>query len=131
MTNDKQQEERLDIGPGRVVKALGYSIDGIASAWRTEAAFRQEALLAIVLVPVACILPVPVLHRALLVGGVLMVLMIELLNSSIEAAIDRISLDHHPLARKSKDTGSAAVLLAITITTLLWSAVLATWLLKL
>lgn len=130
MTNGNEERPRLDIGPGRVVKALGYSIDGIVSAWRTEAAFRQEALFAIVLVPVACFLPVPILHRALLVGSVLMVLMIELLNSSIEAAIDRISLDRHPLAKKSKDTGSAAVLFAVTITTLLWAAVLATWLLR-
>ena len=115
----------------RIVKALGYSMDGIVSAWRTEAAFRLETLFAIVLIPVACILPVPVLHRALLAGGVMMVLMIELLNSSIEAAIDRISLEHHPLAKKSKDTGSAAVLFAVTITTMLWAAVLATWLLNL
>ena len=124
-----EREEPLDIGPGRIVRAFGYSIDGIVSAWRTEAAFRQEALLAAVLVPVACVLPVPILHRALLVGSVLMVLMIELLNSSIEAAIDRISLERHPLARKSKDTGSAAVLFALAIAAILWAAVLATWLL--
>ena len=129
MTHDPSKPEPLDIGPGRVVKALGYSIDGIVAAWRTEAAFKQEVIFASVLVPVACLLPVPVLHRAILVGGVLMVLMIELLNSSIEAAIDRISLDRHPLAKKSKDTGSAAVLFAVAITTLLWGAVLATWLL--
>ncbi|HUL56509.1 MAG TPA: diacylglycerol kinase [Usitatibacter sp.] len=123
-----EESPQLDIGPGRVAKALGYSIDGILAAWRTEAAFRQEALIAIVLVPVACLLPVPILHRALLAGGVLMVLMIELLNSSIEAAIDRISLDRHPLSKKSKDAGSAAVLFAVTIATLLWGAVLAAWL---
>lgn len=130
MTDDKQKQE-LDVSLGRVARAIGYSIDGILSAWHTEAAFRQEAVFAMVLIPVACILPVPVLHRALLIGGILMVLMIELLNSSIEAAIDRISLDRHPLAKKSKDTGSAAVLFAVTITTILWGAVLATWLLKL
>jgi diacylglycerol kinase (ATP) len=129
--NTPDERQQLDIGPGRVFKAFGYSIDGIVSAWRTEAAFKQEAIIAVVLVPVACCLPVPVLHRAILVGSVLMVLMIELLNSSIEAAIDRISLDRHPLAKKSKDTGSAAVLFAVTITTLLWGAVLATWLLGL
>jgi diacylglycerol kinase (ATP) len=131
VSHDPEQPQPLDIGPGRIFRAFGYSIDGIVSAWRTEAAFKQEALIAFLLVPVACILPVPVLHRVLLVGGVLMVLMIELLNSSIEAAIDRISLERHPLAKKSKDTGSAAVLFAVTITTLLWGGVLATWLLKL
>lgn len=115
----------------RLVKALGYSIDGIATAWSTEASFRLEILFAVVLIPVACVLPVPVLHRVLLVGSVMLVLVIELLNSSIESAIDLISLEQHPLAKKSKDTGSAAVLFAITITTLLWGAVLATWLLKL
>jgi diacylglycerol kinase (ATP) len=130
MSHDPTQPQRLDIGPGRIVRALGYSIDGIVAAWRTEAAFRQEAIIAIVLVPVACALPIPVLHRAILVGSVLLVLMIELLNSSIEAAIDRISLEVHPLAKKSKDTGSAAVLFACTITMLLWGAVLATWLLR-
>ena len=115
----------------RILKALGYSMDGIASAWRDEAAFRQEVLIAAVLIPIACFLPVPVLHRALLIGSVLMVLMIELLNSSIEAAIDRIGPERHPLSKKSKDAGSAAVLVALTITTLLWAAVLATWLLRL
>ena len=127
MSHDPTQPQPVDIGPGRVFKAFGYSIDGIVAAWRTEAAFRQEAILAMILVPVACFLPVPILHRALLAGSVLMVLMIELLNSSIEAAIDRISLERHPLAKKSKDTGSAAVLFAVTITLLLWAAVIATW----
>ena len=127
MKSDDKENAPLDIGPGRIVKALGYSIDGVVSAWRTEAAFRQEAIIAAVLLPVACLLPVPLMHRALLIAGMLMVLMIELLNSSIEAAIDRTSLERHPLAKKAKDTGSAAVLFAVIITTLLWAAVLATW----
>ena len=115
----------------RLTKAFGYSLEGIATAWSTEASFRLECLWAIVLIPVGCLLPVPILHRAVLVVSVMMVLMIELLNSSIEAAIDRISLDRHPLSKKSKDAGSAAVLFAVTISTLLWAAVIATWLLKL
>ncbi len=131
MSHDPKEPQHLDIGPGRVFKAFGYSIDGIVAAWRTEAAFKQEVIIAAVLVPVACCLPIPLLHRAVLIAGVLMVLMVELLNSSIEAAIDRISLERHPLAKKSKDTGSAAVLFAVAITTLLWAAVLATWLLHL
>jgi diacylglycerol kinase (ATP) len=128
MTDEHGKPRHLDIGPGRVFRALGYSIDGIAAAWRTEAAFRQEVILAIVLVPVACLLPVPLLHRALLAGSVFLVLAIELLNSSIEAAIDHISLEHHPLAKRSKDMGSAAVFFSILITVVIWAAVLATWL---
>ncbi|HLX24537.1 MAG TPA: diacylglycerol kinase [Usitatibacter sp.] len=120
-----------DISVARLAKSLRHSVEGIASTWQTEAAFRLESLFAVILIPVACILPVPLLHRALLAGSVLMVLMIELLNSSIEAAIDHISLEQHPLAKKSKDAGSAAVLFSLTITLVLWGAVLATWLLKL
>jgi diacylglycerol kinase (ATP) len=112
------------IGFARVVKAWGYSLSGLAGAWRTEGAFRQEVLIAAVLIPVACFLPVPMLHRALLVASVLFVLLVELLNSAMEAAIDRISLDPHPLSKKAKDTGSAAVLVAIVIATIVWGAVL-------
>ena len=113
------------IGPGRVVKALGYSIDGLAGAWRTEGAFRQEVLFAVVLIPISCFLPVTLLEHALLVASVLLVLVVELLNSSMEAAIDRISMDRHPLSKKAKDTGSAAVLLAIVVAMIVWGAILA------
>jgi diacylglycerol kinase (ATP) len=112
------------IGPGRVVKAFGYSIDGLAGAWRTEGAFRQEVLFAVVLIPISCFLPVTLLEHALLVASVLLVLIVELLNSSMEAAIDRISMDVHPLSKKAKDTGSAAVLLAIVTATIVWGAIL-------
>ena len=112
------------IGFARVVKAWGYSIDGLAGAWDTEGAFRQEVIIAAILIPIACLIPVPLLHRALLVASVLMVLVVELLNSAMEAAIDRISLDRHPLSKKAKDTGSAAVLVAIVIAMLVWGAVL-------
>ena len=112
------------IGFARVVKAWGYSIDGLAGAWDTEGAFRQEVIIAAVLIPIACLIPVPLLHRALLVASVLMVLVVELLNSAMEAAIDRISLDRHPLSKKAKDTGSAAVMVAIVIAMLIWGAVL-------
>jgi diacylglycerol kinase (ATP) len=115
------------IGLGRVVKAFGYSLDGLAGAWRTEGAFRQEVIAAVLLVPIACLVPVSLLERALLVGSVLMVMVVELLNSSIESAIDRISLERHPLSKRAKDTGSAAVLVAIVIALLTWGAVLAPW----
>jgi diacylglycerol kinase (ATP) len=112
------------IGFGRVINAWNYSIDGLAGAWRTEGAFRQEVICAAILIPIACLVPVPILERGLLIAAVLMVIVVELLNSAMEAAIDRISLDRHPLSKKAKDTGSAAVLVAIVIAMLVWGAVL-------
>ena len=120
-----------DIGPGRVVRALGYSLEGLAAAWRSEGAFRQEVICAVVLIPIACIAPATVVERVLLVGSVLLVLMVELLNSSVEAAIDRISAERHPLSKKAKDAGSAAVFVAIVAGTLAWLAILGPWLLGL
>jgi diacylglycerol kinase (ATP) len=111
------------IGPGRVVQAFRYSIDGLAGTWRTEGAFRQEVLIAAILVPLSVFLRVTMIEHVLLVGSVLMVLIVELLNSSMEAAIDRISLDRHPLSKKAKDTGSAAVLLAVLLATIVWGAI--------
>ena len=129
MNHDSKHDETApdappSIGFARVVKAWGYSIDGLAGAWDTEGAFRQEVIIAAILIPIACLVPVPLLHRALLVASVLMVLVVELLNSAMEAAIDRISLDRHPLSKKAKDTGSAAVMVAIVIAMLVWGAVL-------
>jgi diacylglycerol kinase (ATP) len=120
-----------DMGLGRIRKAIGYSVAGLASAWRTEAAFRQEALAALVLIPLACFLPVPLLEQALLVASVLMVMVVELLNSSIESAIDRISLERHELSKRAKDTGSAAVLLAVLVALVLWVAIVGGWLFNL
>jgi diacylglycerol kinase (ATP) len=111
------------IGPGRVIEAFRYSIDGLAGTWRTEGAFRQEVLIAAVLIPLSVFLQVTLVEHVLLVGSVLMVLIVELLNSSMEAAIDRISLDRHPLSKKAKDTGSAAVLIAILLATIVWGAI--------
>jgi diacylglycerol kinase (ATP) len=111
------------IGPGRVVQAFRYSIDGLAGTWRTEGAFRQEVLLAAILIPLSVFLQVTLIEHVLLVGSVVMVLVVELLNSSVEAAIDRISLDRHPLAKKAKDTGSAAVMLTVVFAMLVWGAI--------
>lgn len=115
------------IGPGRIVKAFGYSLHGLASAWRTEGAFRQEVLAAAVLIPLALFAPVTPVERVLLVGSVLLVIVVELLNSSVESAIDRISLEQHPLSKKAKDTGSAAVLVAIACALFVWAAILGPW----
>ncbi len=109
----------------RVVSALGYSMQGLASALRHEDAFRQEVALALVLVPLAFWLDVGGTARALMVAAVMLVLVVELLNSAIEAAVDRVSLDRHRLSKRAKDIGSAAVLLSLLNVLLVWGAILA------
>ena len=108
----------------RVVHAFFNSLAGLADAWRHESAFRQEILLAAVMVPIACFVPVTPPERALLIGSVFLVLIVELLNSAIEAVVDRISLDDHTLARRAKDLGSAAVMLSLATLTVIWLVVL-------
>ena len=111
-------------GRERVVRALQYSMAGLRAAFAGEDAFRQETFLAAVLVPLAFWLPVSGTGRALMIGSVLLVLIVELLNSAIEAAVDRVSLDRHHLSKRAKDIGSAAVLLALLNVVLVWSCVL-------
>ncbi len=111
-------------GAARIVQAFFNSLAGYTDAWRHESAFRQEVLLAAVMVPAAFVVPVTGAERALLVGSVLLVLVVELLNSSVEAAVDRISLDRHSLSRRAKDLGSAAVLTALALAASVWLLVL-------
>ena len=111
--DDHAPDPPPSIGFARVINAWRFSLAGLAGAWKTEGAFRQEVIGAAILIPIACLIPVPILHRALLIASVLMVMVVELLNSAIEAAVDRISLDRHALSKKAKDTGSAAVLVSI------------------
>ncbi len=111
-------------GIKRVWNAFFYSMDGLKAAYINEAAFRQEVWLAIILIPTALILNVPVLHKALLISSVLLVMLTELLNSGIEAVVDRISYDHHELSKRAKDIGSAAVLMSLLIVVTVWIAVL-------
>jgi diacylglycerol kinase (ATP) len=108
----------------RIRKAFLNSLAGISAALQHEAAFRQEALLAVVLIPLALMLPASGLGRALMVGCVFLVMVVELLNSAIEATVDRISLDQHELARRAKDMGSAAVLLSLLNLVAVWALVL-------
>jgi diacylglycerol kinase (ATP) len=108
----------------RIVHAFFNSVAGLEDAWRHESAFRQEILLAIVLVPVACFSPVSAVERALLIGSVLLVIIVELLNTSVEAAIDRISFDHHSLSKRAKDIGSAAVFVALVLLAVVWALIL-------
>jgi diacylglycerol kinase (ATP) len=113
-------------GLTRIVNALAYSLHGLASAFRYEEAFRQEVLLAAVLIPLGIWLGPSGLARALMVGSVLLVLIVELLNSAVEAAVDRISLDHHTLAKRAKDIGSAAVMLSLVNLAVVWGFILTT-----
>lgn len=100
--------------------ALGYSLAGFRHALRHEEAVRQELLAIVILVPVAALLPVEPLSRLVLVLSVGLVLVVELLNSAIEAAVDRISLERHPLAGRAKDLGSAAVFTALGMSAMCW-----------
>ncbi len=100
--------------------ALGYSLAGFRHAIRHEESVRQELAVFVLLVPLAVVLPVSTLERLLLVLSMGLVLLVELLNSALEAAVDRISLDRHPLAGRAKDLGSAAVFTAIGMSFLCW-----------
>ena len=111
-------------GLRRVWNAFHYSRAGLQAAYRHEDAFRQEALLALLLIPLAIWLGEGAVERALLIGCVLLVLIVELINSAIEATVDRISLDLHPLAKRAKDIGSAAVMIALLNAALVWVLVL-------
>jgi len=111
-------------GVKRVFKAFFYSFEGLASSMKHEAAFRQEVLLAAVLIPVSFLLHVPMAQHLVLVASVLLVLVVELLNSAVEAVVDDISLRNRPLAKRAKDMGSAAVLLSLLNCLICWASVI-------
>lgn len=111
-------------GLARIWNAFRYSQAGLAAAYRHENAFRQEAWLTLVLIPAALFMPVGGLGKALMVGSVLLVLAVELLNSAIEAVVDRVSLEHHHLAKRAKDVGSAAVFISLVNVAAVWLLVL-------
>ena len=111
-------------GLRRVLNAARYSLEGLAAAARHEDAFRQELLLFALLAPLALWLGHSGLERALLIGCLLLVLIVELLNSAVEAAVDRISFENHRLAKRAKDIGSAAVMLSLVNVALIWILVL-------
>jgi diacylglycerol kinase (ATP) len=113
-------------GVRRLINALYYTRAGIAAAWRTQEAFRQEVLLGVVLTPLAMWLGAGVVERVLLLASLLLVLIVELLNSGIEAVVDRIGSEHHELAGRAKDMGSAAVFLALVNVVMIWTIVLFT-----
>lgn len=109
----------------RLIDATRYSLEGIAAAFRHEEAFRLEIAATIVLVPAGLWLGGDGMERALLVGSVLFVLVVELLNSAVEAVVDRVSLEHHALAKRAKDYGSAAVMFSLIAAGAVWLLVLA------
>lgn len=111
-------------GLERIAKAAGYSIAGLKAAYRNEAAIRQETWLMLVLIPLGFYLGQTNIERILLVGVTLLVFVVELLNSAIEAAVDHTSIDHHALAARAKDIGSAAVMMAILLFLLVWGLIL-------
>jgi diacylglycerol kinase (ATP) len=118
-----QNPHKGNRGFARAWHAAKNSWCGLVYAFREESAFRQELTLFILLTPIAILLPISYLEKALLITSLIMVLVVELLNSSVEAAIDRISFEHHDLSKRAKDFGSAAVMLALLIALLLWAAI--------
>jgi diacylglycerol kinase (ATP) len=111
-------------GLKRVWNAMFYSMAGLQAAFRHEDAFRQEVILACLLLPAAFYLGHEAVARALMIGSVLLVLLVELLNSAIEATVDRISLENHQLAKRAKDIGSAAVFIALVNVVVVWGLIL-------
>ncbi len=118
MTNPHKGRTGLD----RVIRATGYSIEGLTAAYRGESAFRQEFWLAVVMLPLALWIGRGWVETALLMASVLLVLIVELLNSGIEAAIDRVSFEMHDLSKRAKDLASAAVLLSLVLCGGVWVA---------
>lgn len=118
-------ERRTDLDPvRRVIRATGYSIQGLAAAWRTQPALRYECVLLALVIPAALWFGRSGLDRALLIGSWLMVILCELINSAIETIVDRIGVEDHELSGRAKDLGSATVFMALVIVGVVWLFVL-------
>lgn len=115
---------RTGTGLRRLSQATRYSLQGLRHAWASESAFRQEILLAAIMLPASWVLGQTWTERVLLAGTVVLVLIVELLNSALEAAVDRVSMELHPLAGRAKDMGSAAVLLSLLLCGACWATAL-------
>ncbi|GAB7228116.1 diacylglycerol kinase [Vibrio rotiferianus] len=111
-------------GIRRVVDATGYSLQGLKAAWIHEAAFRQELVLTLVLSICTLLLPVTNLERIMMISSLLLVVIVELINSAIEAVVDRVSDDWHELSGRAKDIGSAAVFVALFLALFVWASIL-------
>lgn len=126
-TTPRQSQQSGKPGNGgikRIIKATGYSIQGLRAAFKHEAAIRQEILLLLISIILAIMFDVSVIERILMIGVVVLVLMIELVNSAIEAVVDRIGVEHHELSGRAKDIGSAAVMVALVFATFTWVYIL-------
>ena len=110
-------------GVRRIINATFFSVAGLRAAWVNEAAFRQECVAALILVPLGFWLGQDAVERSLLIGSCLLVIVVELLNSAVEAAVDRVSTDRHRLAGRAKDLGSAAVFVSLLILLLVWGLI--------
>lgn len=110
-------------GLRRIVNATFFSLAGLRAAWRDESAFRQELLLCVVLLPTGVWLGQTAVERALLIGSCMIVLIVELLNSGIEAVVDRVGAEHHRLSGQAKDLGSAAVFLSLLLVLVVWGLI--------
>jgi diacylglycerol kinase (ATP) len=111
-------------GIDRLFRALGWSMSGLKAAFKEEAAFRQELLVCVILTPLALYLGETGLEKALLMGSLILVLIVELLNSAVEAVVDRIGKEQHELAGQAKDMGSAAVFLSLLNVVIVWVLIL-------
>ncbi|MBK7646912.1 MAG: diacylglycerol kinase [Betaproteobacteria bacterium] len=111
-------------GLTRLINALGYSRDGLRAAWQNEAAFREEILLAAITIPLALVLAKTGVDRALMIGSIILILIVEILNSAVEAVVDKASPEKNELAKRAKDMGSAAVLLSLLNAVVVWLCVL-------
>jgi diacylglycerol kinase (ATP) len=119
-----QNPHKHSKGWAHVWQATGIALEGLSSAWQHEEAFRQEVLVAAIAIPVALFLPASPAGKSIMIASIFLVLIVELLNSALEAAVDHTSLEQHPLAKRSKDVASAAVLLSIVNALVVWGIVL-------
>ncbi|MDC5847696.1 diacylglycerol kinase [Vibrio europaeus] len=111
-------------GIKRIIDATGYSIKGLTAAWRYEAAFRQEVILLIIMATATFFLPVTKLEQVVMIATLFIVVLVELLNSAIEAVVDRVGSEYHELSGRAKDIGSAAVFVALSLVVVTWGLIL-------
>ncbi|GGC72536.1 diacylglycerol kinase [Undibacterium terreum] len=126
MHNQEQpvSEFKSKSGVQRIFSAFFYSLDGFKNAWKNEHAFRQELVLVVIGAIIALALPVSAFEKLMMIAVLVLILVVELLNSAIEAVVDRVSLERHSLSKNAKDFGSAAVLLTFLIAVATWAVVL-------
>ncbi|EDL67782.1 diacylglycerol kinase [Vibrio campbellii] len=129
MSNSQQHQSPNSGKPGntglkRIIKATGYSAKGLRAAFKHEAAIRQELVMLAIAIVLACVFDLSVIERILMLGVVVLVLIVELINSAIEAVVDRVGVEHHELSGRAKDIGSAAVMVALAFAGFTWLYIL-------